>query len=499
MPVKGGPNIRTSQAIVWLDAADKSSYPGTGTTWINSVTPGTYNGTLTNTSFNSTDALGALFFSGSNTFADMGNIGAISASYTFQVAVKPLPTGSPYTILSYTSGSGTGSVTFRLDYSSSIQTAVFSAFASSGSVNKTYSLSTTIPTGSWSILHGRLGNGVLGLFKNGSIVSTTVITGSAVGYSTNNRFLVGGISQFTGSYLSGSIGNVAVYDTNLSYYFISNNYNGLATRFGLPTIVTSLADEDIQAFINATGITDPTQIAAITTLVTDLKAYNLWNKMSAIYPFVGGTATTHKYNLKDPRDTDAAFRILWNGAILHNSTGIEFQGGYGDTRFAPFSALTNPTQSSHISLYNNKTTLAVGGWGLVTMGNTRYAQRGLGITVSYAGGNTSPMCAYNGSEVNLGGGTYPNSIKGLFVASRLDTNIFYAFQRGGRTANTLSTVSPTTNPKTSTVWVGGENGDWGVNNGAMAFASLGVGLTQGDVDNYYTVVQAYQTALGRQA
>jgi hypothetical protein len=183
MPVKGGPNIRTSQAIVWLDAADKSSYPGTGTTWINSVTPGTYNGTLTNTSFNSTDALGALFFSGSNTFADMGNIGAISASYTFQVAVKPLPTGSPYTILSYTSGSGTGSVTFRLDYSSSIQTAVFSAFASSGSVNKTYSLSTTIPTGSWSILHGVFNGATLGLYKNGSFISSTLITGSAVGYS----------------------------------------------------------------------------------------------------------------------------------------------------------------------------------------------------------------------------------------------------------------------------------------------------------------------------
>jgi hypothetical protein len=167
MPVKGGPNIRTNQAIIWLDSADKSSYPGAGTTWVNSVTPGTNNGTLTNTSFNPTDALGALFFSGSNTFADMGNIGAISSSYTLQVAVKPVSAPSPYTILSYTSGSGTGSVTFRLDYSSSIQTAVFSAFASSGSVNKTYNLSTTIPTGSWSILHGVFGGVSLSLYKNG--------------------------------------------------------------------------------------------------------------------------------------------------------------------------------------------------------------------------------------------------------------------------------------------------------------------------------------------
>ena len=32
--------------------------------------------------------------------------------------------------------------------------------------------------------------------------------------------------------------------------------------------------------------------------------------MKAIYPFVGGTATTHKFNLKDPADINAAFRLV---------------------------------------------------------------------------------------------------------------------------------------------------------------------------------------------
>jgi hypothetical protein len=62
----------------------------------------------------------------------------------------------------------------------------------------------------------------LSLFKNGSITSTTLITGSAVGYSTNNRFLVGGVSQFTGSYLSGSVANVAVYNTSYKHLFYCN-------------------------------------------------------------------------------------------------------------------------------------------------------------------------------------------------------------------------------------------------------------------------------------
>ena len=68
-------------------------------------------------------------------------------------------------------------------------------------------------------------------------------------------------------------------------------------------------DADAQAFITAAGITDSTQQSAIDTLVKQLKGYGIWSKMKAVYPFVGGTATTHKYNLKDPRDLNAAFRL----------------------------------------------------------------------------------------------------------------------------------------------------------------------------------------------
>jgi hypothetical protein len=75
-------------------------------------------------------------------------------------------------------------------------------------------------------------------------------------------------------------------------------------------------DPDAQAFLTATGITDPTITSAIDTLVLDLKAASLWTKMKALYPFVGGTSTTHKYNLVDPADTDAAFRLTFNGTLL---------------------------------------------------------------------------------------------------------------------------------------------------------------------------------------
>ena len=56
--------------------------------------------------------------------------------------------------------------------------------------------------------------------------------------------------------------------------------------------------------------------------------------MKALYPFVGGTATSHKFNLKDPRDLDAAFRLQFNGGWTHNSNGVTPNGtnGYADNK-----------------------------------------------------------------------------------------------------------------------------------------------------------------------
>jgi hypothetical protein len=58
-------------------------------------------------------------------------------------------------------------------------------------------------------------------------------------------------------------------------------------------------------------------------IVTNLKASGVWDKSKAIYGMVGGTAAAHKWNWKDMRDLDAAFRLISEGAgtITHNSNG----------------------------------------------------------------------------------------------------------------------------------------------------------------------------------
>lgn len=90
-------------------------------------------------------------------------------------------------------------------------------------------------------------------------------------------------------------------------------------------------DIDAVNFIQAAAITNQTQRNAINALVVKLKNASLWDGAKAIYPYVGGTEAQHKFNLKDPRDLDAAYRITWTGTLAHSSNGVTYTNGIGET------------------------------------------------------------------------------------------------------------------------------------------------------------------------
>jgi hypothetical protein len=111
-------------------------------------------------------------------------------------------------------------------------------------------------------------------------------------------------------------------------------------RLGQIGILNSASqlDPDAYAFLNASSnLGDTTIVSAINSLVIYLKENNFWSKIIACYPLVGGTSTKHKWNLKDPRDLDAAYRISFSGTITHNSNGVQGDGstGYGNIHLNP--------------------------------------------------------------------------------------------------------------------------------------------------------------------
>jgi hypothetical protein len=112
-------------------------------------------------------------------------------------------------------------------------------------------------------------------------------------------------------------------------------------------------------------------------------------------------------------------------------------------------------------------------------------------------GNQNAMCAYTGTNSNIGITT--NGVVGLAVTTRTDSTNSAAYIRGSSTSTSTSTLAPPTSPRTVNVFIGRDNGAWsGTGTGTFySFSSIGTGLTTPDVENLYTVVQAYNTSLNR--
>ncbi len=106
-------------------------------------------------------------------------------------------------------------------------------------------------------------------------------------------------------------------------------------------------------FIVATGITDSSLKVKLDTLITRARRHSWWDLCNVIYPFAGSTATTCKFNLKDPRDEDEAFRLTYyNSSWTYDAKGVHpGADGYARTYFNPSTQLPGPN-NCHLSIYS---------------------------------------------------------------------------------------------------------------------------------------------------
>jgi hypothetical protein len=250
-------------------------------------------------------------------------------------------------------------------------------------------------------------------------------------------------------------------------------------------------DPDAQAFLTAAAITDPTITSAIDTLVVQLKADGIWTKMKALYPFVGGTATTHKWNLKDPQDTDAAFRLVFNGGWTHSANGALPNGtnGYADTFLTPIANLSQ--NSTHISVYSRTDSISGVDIG-VNIPNALYITSRFSLGFYHAN---------NSTETNTGM-VAPITSLGFFVNNRVLSNEMSIWQNGVEKTDSTSSARNSNGLSNYKIFLGAYNKTSVIagvfSNRQQAFASIGDGLSDTDATNFYTAVQAMQTSLTRQ-
>jgi hypothetical protein len=254
-------------------------------------------------------------------------------------------------------------------------------------------------------------------------------------------------------------------------------------------------DEDAANFINAAQTLSFTEKQAINNLVLDLKAESLWSKLVALYPFIGANANTHRWNLINPQDTDAAFRLTFFGGVTHNANGVTGNGtnGYYNTHIIPLDDLLQDDVSGFVY---NRTNTQNADFGAFEASNATYPN-GSGFQLSSR--NASNQFVSRVNSTNLGISTSPENT---------DSIGFYAITRtasGSYLKSKNKTFTTITNNSTTPVnykiiglnlIIGGSPfTTWSARNHALI--GFGKGLTQSEVETLVDINQTYQTALGR--
>lgn len=243
------------------------------------------------------------------------------------------------------------------------------------------------------------------------------------------------------------------------------------------------------AFIAATGISDATIISALNTMDLSLIANGLGSKFYALYPMVGGTSTTCKYNFMSAIDADSSFRLGFSGGWSFASTGATPNGstGYADTFLNANTTLSLNDAALHI--YNGTDTAT----NCVDMG----VEVGANVTeiyVRYAGtfytfiNNASSLCQVANTDS-----------RGMYTSTRTASNLIKCIKNGAEQSVISNTVVSTAKPNAK-IYIGAAS----VNNTAslfsdrsIRFAGISSGFTAAESATLYTIIQTLQTSLSR--
>jgi len=308
-------------------------------------------------------------------------------------------------------------------------------------------------------------------------------------------------------------GKGAIFSTNGTV--VSSSYN-IGSGAGFSVISTSIQDAGSGWYRAIFTITTDasTRVDFVSYIVNGTTTSYVGNGTSGIYiwgsqleqsstastyqPVLGSQqaliASQMKYNLKDARDLDAAFRLTWSGGWTYSATGATPNGtnAFANTYFIPSANLSATSQSS--SIYSRT--------------NSNY---GISANVDFssvsAGGSFSLITGLNfasiygftryGLNQDIRIITPANRQDGFFIGTRTSSTSlklwrFNSLLGTTTTAETgISTVAPV---------IGAENNNGVISNYTnrqYAFASMSDGLSDQDALLFGQIVEKYQVALSR--
>jgi hypothetical protein len=224
------PKIINDGLVLYLDAANSRSYPGSGTTW-NDLSRGRNNGTLVNgPTFNSANG-GSIVFDGVNDYVDCGNTPQLTNILNLTISVWTYQTSVPSIVSPIISRYF--NLTFNQGWQILYRTNLKFGFEGRESGSEYLSVQTinTYNINNWYNVVATKFNNTWSIYINGILENTLNLGNGTTPFATN--VLDVGRSPSGGFYNVGRVSNTIIYNRALSSTEILQNYNATKSRYGL--------------------------------------------------------------------------------------------------------------------------------------------------------------------------------------------------------------------------------------------------------------------------
>ena len=238
-------------------------------------------------------------------------------------------------------------------------------------------------------------------------------------------------------------------------------------------------DSDAADFFTRASITDSTQKNAVNNMVLSLKSNSLWTLMKCIYPFVGGTSSTHSHNLRS-----SSFQITWSGSPTHNSNGVTGNGSDGKGAIS-------------FQMSSDRSSADAFAWGVYSRTSGQEAIASISGTVTeysiWPRYTDNTTYWYDSRLAALASGSNTDG-QGFYVGSRTSSSDQRVYKNGSQLGSTGTTNAIIVS---STVELLHDAfGGWSSRNLALAFIYDG-GLDSSQVSTLNTIIETFEDALSR--
>lgn len=223
-------SIVTNNLVLNLDAGDAASYPGSGTTWTDTIGSKTF--TLYNgVTYNSSNGGYLSFAPASSQYAESTTSLSSMSSWTVEAwhYYTGTNTGGSPCIVTEKWPNSTGNLNYNLGNGSDSSPNLQAGFFNGGWRNTPTGY--TLTSNNWYQIVGTYDGSTIKLYVNNSLVQSTSYSGTSSSGTQGIRLMTRW--DILGQYWGGRLGIVRIYNTALNSTQINQNWGTNRSRFGL--------------------------------------------------------------------------------------------------------------------------------------------------------------------------------------------------------------------------------------------------------------------------